>query len=110
MSWLNPRPPPQETPIDHLVKQVDYIAYTLYRTVLPALERIEKRQENLMTAFTDLKASVETYIAAVEVYKTNVAQKIADAVAADEAGLDTDLKTLQSEVDAAGAALTPPAV
>lgn len=110
MNWPGFHNPAHKTPLAHLVEVADWIAYVTARMILPGLDRIERNQGTLMSAFTDLKTAVETYIAAVEVYKANVAQMIADAVAKDDADEDVDLKALQSEVDAAGASLNPPVV
>lgn len=110
MNWPGRHNPAVKTPLKHIVEVVDWMADRLYREALPRLERVEKAQGTLMSTFTDLKTSVEKYIADVEAYKVNVAQMIADAVVKDDANEDVDLAALKAEVDAAGSSLNPPVV
>lgn len=74
------------------------------------LEAINETRRILMTAFTDLKDAVNKYIADVAIYKANVTQLIADAIAAHDAGEDVDLMALKDAVDVADADLTTPTV
>lgn len=89
--------------------------------VINLLERIERRNRNiqfrvirmerkLMSAFTDLKASVEAYIAANEAKDKTIAEAVAAAVAADDAGEDVELNALNETVKAAIAKVTPPVI
>lgn len=93
----------------------------LLAEILVRAERTERRVRNIqfrgirmettiMSALDDLKASVAKFVADVEVYKTNVKQAIADAIAKDEAGQDVSLAELKATVDAADAGLAPPDV
>lgn len=93
--------------VHHLSPETATLLHGLNSGILAAITELK---ETLMSAFTDLKASVEAYIAAVEAKDNDVAKQIADAVAADEAGEDVDLKALQATVEQARAKVTPPVV
>lgn len=92
----------------HRLKRIDEQVEIINRK----LDAVLGKETKIMSALTDLQASTAKFLADVETYKTNVAQKIADAVAADEAGRDVDLKALQTSIDTEDSTLTaatPPA-
>lgn len=91
----------------HFSPEVTRLLRDQHREVLAAISQMEYK---LMSAFTDLKASIEKYIADVETYKATVNQAIATAIAADDAAEDVDLAALEATVDAANDQLTPPVV
>ena len=110
MNWPVQHDPHQETPLEHIVKQVDYIAFTLFREVLPRLERTEQWEndmtqamDNFKTAFAAFTTKLDAFIAAANANQANSDALVAAAVAKEQAGEDVDVAALQASLDAESA-------
>lgn len=88
----------------------------LLQTIDQKLNRIETKEGTLMTAFSDLKTEVESFIADVKTDVDALGAKIAALQAAIDSGASAaDIASLTAEVTAAHSALAgtvaaPPAV
>jgi predicted nucleic acid-binding Zn-ribbon protein len=88
----------------------------LLQTITEQLDRIERKEGALMTAFSDLKTEVESFIADVKTDVDALGAKIATLQAAVDSGASAaEIASLTSEVTAAhgtlsGTVAAPPVV
>ncbi len=95
--------------LENIIFRLDRVE-TRVRNIQFRTLTILRKENQIMAAIDDLKASIDKYISDVNAFRQTVQQAIDAAIAADDAGEDVVLADLKAAVDAADAVLVPPTV